>query len=151
MIEPVRIDEVKPSNGLSITGDTLELEWFEHKRYKLIRQTQAGQMLALRLTERQEWHHGDQLFVKGHLIATIVFKPCLAIEFKADSMASAADFCYFIGNRHLPIFSVDPYTFHVSYDGRLYEQLSVKYADKIRLIDALLLHKNSLRKQAILL
>ncbi len=60
-----------------------------------------------------------------------------------------ADFGYFIGNRHLPIFNVtDAQSLRLPYDGRLYEQVLAKYGTSIQLEEALLLSENLIRLQA---
>lgn len=126
-------------------SDILELEWFECKRRKLIRKTQAGFTLELRLPERQQWHHGDALYSAGDLVAFISLKPCLTIVFTATNKTEAADFCYYIGNRHLPIFTENNHQFKVSYDGPLYEQLLKKYTTQIQLVEARLVASKALQ------
>ncbi|REC60720.1 urease accessory protein UreE [Chryseobacterium pennae] len=145
-VQPVVIDEVK--SGLHLNdpaSDVLELEWFENKKQKLTRTTRSGLVLELRLGNIKEWHQGDSLYNNGQLIATIHFKTCLTISFPTENEAEAADFCYFIGNQHLPVFLTLNQQFAVPYDGRLYEQLFFRYGARIQLTDAQLLSHQSLR------
>lgn len=142
----VVIDEVK--TGETPDGcrpDILELEWFENKKQKLTRAAVSGLVLELRLGVRKEWQQGDLLYSGGQLIAAIGFKPCLTICFPAKNDGEAADFCYFIGNQHLPLFFTPKQEFMVPYDGRLYEQLSSRYTGRIELINTQLLSNRSLR------
>ncbi|SDI28796.1 urease accessory protein UreE [Chryseobacterium jejuense] len=145
-VQPVVIDEVKTEIDLySENADILELEWFENKKQKLTRTTRSGMVLELRLGNLKEWQHGDGLYNNGQLVATIVIKTCLTICFPAENDSEAADFCYFIGNQHLPVFLISHQQFAVPYDGRLYEQLSFRYGTRIQLNDAQLLSTKSLR------
>lgn len=145
-VQPVVIDEVKTGIDLnSQCSDVLELEWFENKKQKLTRTTRSGLVLELRLGNSKEWNHGDGLYHNGQLTATIGIKTCLTISFSAENDSEAADFCYFIGNQHLPVFLTSNQQFAVPYDGRLYEQLSFRYGARIQLTDAQLLSHQSLR------
>lgn len=145
-VQPVVIDEVK--TGIEPNAqhpDILELEWFENKKQKLTRTTRSGKVVELRLGNLKEWQQGDELYSNGQLMAVIAFKTCLTISFPAENDAEAADFCYFIGNQHLPVFLTSHQQFAVPYDGRLYEQLSFRYGARIELTDAQLLSHQSLR------
>lgn len=145
-VQPIVIDEVKTEIDLNGQhSDVLELEWFENKKQKLTRTTRSGLVLELRLGNLKEWQQGNGLYSNGQLIATIAIKPCLTISFPAENDTEAADFCYFIGNQHLPVFMTSNQQFAVPYDGRLYEQLSFRYGTRIELADAQLLSHQSLR------
>lgn len=145
-IQPVVIDEVKTEiSSNSLHSDVLEIEWFEHKKQKLTRTTRSGVVLEMRLPNLKEWQHGDRLYSNGQLIAAIAIKSCLTISFPAENDTEAADFCYFIGNQHLPVFLTSNQQFTVPYDGRLYEQLSFRYGTRIELTDTQLLSHQSLR------
>lgn len=145
-IQPIVIDEVKTRVPLNEgQPDILEIEWFENKKQKLTRTTQSGLILELRLGNLKEWQHGDQLYNNGKLTAIISIKTCPTICFHADNDAEAAHFCYFIGNQHLPVFLTSTQQFAVPYDGRLYEQLSFRYGQRIELTDIQLLSTQSLR------
>ncbi|MET3037239.1 urease accessory protein UreE [Chryseobacterium sp. NRRL B-14859] len=145
-IQPVVIDEVKTGEDTSCShNDILELEWFEIKKQKLTRVSQSGKVLELRLGNLKEWQHGDQLYSNGKLVAAISIKACLTICFSVKNDAEVADFCYFIGNQHLPVFLIKNQQLAVPYDGRLYEQLSSRYGERIELTDARLLSTQSLR------
>lgn len=143
---PIVIDQVKAGENLNEPHpDILEIEWFENKKQKLTRTTKSGQILELRLENRKEWNHGDHLYSNDQLIAMVEIKTCLTICFSAKNDTEAADFCYFIGNQHLPIFLIRQQQFAVPYDGRLYEQLFARYGTRIELTDNQLLSSQSLR------
>ncbi len=148
-VQPVVIDEVK--TGLDLIAqhpDVLEIEWFETQKQKLTRATRSGLVLELRLPLKKEWQQGDALYSNGQLTAAITIKTCLTICFPVKNDREAADFCYFIGNQHLPVFLVSGQQFVVPYDGRLYEQLSTRYGGRIELTDSQLLSTQSLRHLA---
>ena len=145
-LQPIVIDEVKPGETPNDSHpDILELEWFENKKQKLTRTTRSGTVLEIRLGNLKEWHQGDQLYSNEKPIAVIHFKTCLTLCFIPKNDTEVADFCYFIGNQHLPVFLTSDQHFAVPYDGRLYEQLSNRYGKRIELIDAQLLSAQSLR------
>lgn len=145
-IQPIVIDDVKTGEYPNDSHpDILELEWFENKKQKLTRITRSGIVLELRLGNLKEWQQGDHLYCNGKLTAVITIKPCLTICFPAKNDTDAADFCYFIGNQHLPVFLTSNQQFAVPYDGRLYEQLSFRYGERIELKDTQLLSHQSLR------
>ncbi|AZA93533.1 Urease accessory protein UreE [Chryseobacterium nakagawai] len=145
-VQPIVIDEIKTGIDLNHQcSDVLELEWFENKKQKLTRITKSGVVLELKLKNRKEWQQGDRLYNDGQLMATILIKTCLTICFSTENNGEAADFCYFIGNQHLPVFLISHKKFAVPYDGRLYEQLSLRYGKRIELMDAQLLSHQSLR------
>lgn len=144
------IDEVRRMGGEeAVAGsDVLDLEWFEIRKQLLKRETRAAFNLTLRLKDRQEWHHGDGLFCEGRLVAVIQIKPCLTIQFATLNTHEAADFCYYIGNRHLPVYlGKDGATFMAPYDGRLFEQLQYRYPERIRLENQRLLSEDNIREK----
>lgn len=145
----VVVDEVRRMGGEAVAeSDVLELEWFEIRKQLLKRETRAAFTLTLRLKDQKEWHHGDGLFHNGQLMAVIQIKPCLTIQFNALNTNEAADFCYYIGNRHLPVYlGKDQFTFIAPYDGKLFEQLQYRYPERIRLENHLLLSEDNIREK----
>ncbi len=147
-VQPVVIDEVK--TGLDLIAqhpDVLEIEWFETQKQKLTRLPGPVGFRA-EIAAQKEWQQGDALYSNGQLTAAITIKTCLTICFPVKNDREAADFCYFIGNQHLPVFLVSGQQFAVPYDGRLYEQLSTRYGGRIELKDSQLLSTQSLRHLA---
>ncbi|MNN77284.1 hypothetical protein D3C81_1937370 [compost metagenome] len=81
------------------------------------------------------------------MIATIAIKPTLTICFNPVNKVQAADFSYYLGNRHLPLFmETDRAMYRVPYDGRLYEQLLVKFQSQVQLEDGILLSENLVKR-----
>ncbi|MNT27724.1 Urease accessory protein UreE [compost metagenome] len=101
----------------------------------------------MELEKGREWSSGDGLFHEGKLIATIAIKPTLTICFTPVNAVQAADFCYYLGNRHLPMFmDTDRDMYRVPYDGRLYEQLLAKFQSQVQLEDGILLSENLVKR-----
>ncbi|WP_413533130.1 urease accessory protein UreE [Empedobacter brevis] len=140
----VIIDNIQSkSEEVEQISDQLAIEWFEIRKQKITRKTTAGLTLELRLQHKNEWQNGDRLFQGNKLIASVYIKPCLCIQFSAISASDAADFCYFVGNRHLPIYwgKDNNNQLLLPYDGRMYDQLLVRYQDKIQLVEEQLTSK----------
>lgn len=145
----VQIDTIQSAALIgNFCSDFIELEWFEVHKRTLTRATNNGQTLRVELPEKQEWKHGDGLYFQGILLATIHIKPCLTIAFQSMGLVDAADFCYYIGNRHLPIYATQQNgLFLVPYDGQLYEQLQARYSNRISLREEQLFAEHVVRKK----
>lgn len=145
-LEIIKIDAVI-SVEQSVCGSTdiLELEWFETNK-RLIRRTSVqGFFLELEKQQRQKWNDGDSLWSNGSCIAVIRIKPCLAIKICTDDLQMLSDFCYYIGNRHLPVFiDSESNCLLVPYDGNLFDQLKAKFQNFILLEETQLLSENKL-------
>lgn len=146
--ESVYIDAVLPQGEFAQdTVARLQLEWFEVNKKRLTRATTTGQTLVMELERGSEWCSGDGLFHEGKLIATIAIKPTLTICFSPVNTVQAADFSYYLGNRHLPLFmETDRAMYRVPYDGRLYEQLLAKFQSQVQLEDGILLSENLVKR-----
>lgn len=146
---PVPIDRiVSQLQSHTEPTDVVYIEWFEIHKRRLTRNTSSGHMILMQLEQGKEWHHGDVLYSKGELQAVVLVKPTLTIRFNPTDLVQLADFSYFVGNRHLPIFQVDQgQSFRLPYDGRLYEQVVAKYGLSVQLEEALLLSENLIRQQ----
>lgn len=146
--ESVYIDAVLPQGAFVLdTVALLQLEWFEVNKKRFTRATTTGQTLLMELEKGREWCFGDGLFHKGKLIATIAIKPTLTICFNPVNTFQAADFSYYLGNRHLPLFmDSNSKRYRVPYDGRLYEQLLAKFQSQIELEDRILLSENLVKR-----
>ncbi|WP_183078777.1 urease accessory protein UreE [Sphingobacterium puteale] len=143
------IDTIVPQSQVSTDQvDRVYIEWFEINKRRLTRDTSSGNAILMQLEQGQEWHHRDALYHNGQLQAIVIVKPTLAIRFNPSDFVQLADFGYFVGNRHLPIFKVDQLeSLHLPYDGRLYEQIAAKYGASIQLEEAILLSENRIRQQ----
>ncbi len=149
MKEPVVIDEVAPvDDAVFAVSDVLELEWFETRKQRFTRATYGGAVLVLQLENQDEWYHGGGLFSDGELIAVLRIKECLTVQFSPLNLTEAADFCYYIGNRHLPVYlGNDKATFIAPYDGKLFEQLDYRYPNRIRLLHDRLVSEKAVRNK----
>ncbi|UYW02605.1 urease accessory protein UreE [Flavobacterium agricola] len=146
MQQAVIIDSVLPQKNMLPEADVFEIEWFETQKHKFSRQTKTGVLLQLINTNKKEWNHADALYNNGKLVAQIFIKPALTISFVSNQANEVADFCYYIGNRHLPVFTEpEAHLFYVPYDGNLYEQVVAKFADKITLSERQLFTQNLLK------
>lgn len=145
-MEPIIVHPVAAANGnFQDITDVLVMEWFEYKKVKFVRKSTSGVPLLLQLSRGQTWHHGDLLFAGKRLMAKIQFKNSPVISFSAKDWKTATDFCYFIGNRHLPVFcTCADLCFQVPYDGNLYDALLVKFNGRIQLTEGLLQQNNML-------
>ncbi|QIH33027.1 urease accessory protein UreE [Sphingobacterium sp. DR205] len=145
----VTIDTIVPQSQASIDQvDRVHIEWFEINKRRLTRNTLSGNTILMELERGQEWHHGDALYHNGELQAIVTVKPTLAIRFNPSDFFQLADFGYFVGNRHLPIFQVDQLeSLRLPYDGRLYEQIAAKYGASVQLEEAILLSENRIHQQ----
>lgn len=147
MQQAILIDKVEGSDANIEEIDVFEIEWFETQKFLFKRNTRDGLLFHLQKEKGREWTHGDLLFANDKLLAQVQIKPVLTIEFMTFEPQEVADFCYYIGNRHLPLF-VNPSSqyFVVPYDGNLYEQLVVKFSHKILLLEQQLLMNNIVKK-----
>ncbi len=128
------IDKVQPQQEIQNNVDLFEIEWFETKKHLFKRTTKAGAELHLQKEMNTEWQQADTLYCNGQLVAQISIKPTLVVRFVSTSAKEIADFCFYIGNRHLPLFvNKAAQVFYVPYDGNLYEQLIAKFKTNISL------------------
>lgn len=143
----LKIDAVDTAKQGACEGtDILEIEWFEVNKQLLKRSTVQGVFLQLDKKQQQKWQDGDRLWSQGNCLATIRIRPCLAILIHSNEVRVWSDFCYYIGNRHLPVFVVsERKALAVPYDGNLFEQLKAKFPESIALQELQLLEENRLQ------
>lgn len=148
MQQIVYIDEVQSREILEPHVDLFEIEWFETQKHLFKRSTCTGIELHLERPINRDWQQGDALYSNGKLMAQLQIKPALVIEFTSDKGDEIADFSFYIGNRHLPVFiAMESEHLFVPYDGNLYEQLLAKFPTQItlekkQLLASMLLKKN---------
>lgn len=119
------MDAVRP------TIDFLPLEWYEVNRRVLKRKTDGGILVCLCRPPRTPIHDGEIVYTEDGLVVKAFIKPCTCIVLDSDDLTTVGSFCFDVGNRHLPIFFIDGDVV-VSYDGRLFQALSQKYAGAVR-------------------
>lgn len=141
------IDKVQSQQNFIKNVDLFEIEWFETRKYIFKRSTKSGVELLLQKETNNEWEQADALYANGKLIAQICIKKTLVIQFISSEEKEVADFCFYIGNRHLPLF-VDKNSniFYVPYDGNLFEQLIARFESRISLVKQQLLSKLLIQK-----
>lgn len=147
MQQIISIDDVRPYQGISPGVAVFEIEWFETQKHLFQRATTDGVELYLLKRQERDWQQGDALYCRGKLIAQLMIRPTLAIQFRADKAEEVADFSFYIGNRHLPVFVEGESHLLVPYDGNLYEQLVSKFKDKIVLEKKQLFTSKLLKKK----
>lgn len=146
-LKPILIDSVQ-SNTTHKVLDTLSLEWFETRKKRFTRNTDLGITLELIREDTTLWQHNDILYANKKCIAKINIKPCLVIQCLSIELTDVADFCYFVSNRHLPIFfDSDTQICTVPYDGKLFEQLLPRFGAKILLTESRLLDSNEIKNK----
>lgn len=147
MSQVIRIDTVKPLQDVEFVDDTFQIEWFEVNKHLFNRATTKGVELSIEKEPSKQWSHGEVLFSKGVAIASIEIKKSLVICLPSVLKLDVADFCYYIGNRHLPIFVCShSQQLLVPYDGNLYEQLVAKFSTKITLSEERLFMSDMIKK-----
>lgn len=148
MEKAIFIDTIKPSESQAVDQniDILEIEWSEAKENNIERKTKQGTLLLLKNKEGENWQDGDLLFSDGKCVALLQIKTCQAIQFVSDSLAKIAEFCYYIGNRHMPIFVLEEkHIFWMAYDEKIYKQLIDKFHHEVSLQEVKLLPKYLIR------
>ena len=112
--------------------DFLSLEWYEVNRTVIKRKTEGGRDVSLSRFPGMPIHDGEVVYTADDVVVKARIEPCICIVLHADDIATIGSFCFDVGNRHLPIFSIDD-KIVVSYDGRLFQALSGKYGDKVQM------------------
>lgn len=134
MQQVIYIDAVQPQDTRVTGVDLLEIEWFEIEKHLFKRSTLGEKVIHLERESNRDWQQGDALYSNGKLIAQLEIKPALAIQFTSTNGEEIADFSFYIGNRHLPVFiAKEGEHLLVPYDGNLYEQLLAKFPTQITL------------------
>lgn len=149
MQQTIYIDEVRSCTLVDEANDRFEIEWFETNKHLFQRATVKGAELHLQKENHKEWCNGDQLYSNGEFVAQLVIKPTLVIQFTSHSSVDVADFSFFIGNRHLPIYLAGTNVFVVPYDGKLYEQLLPKFTTQVELVKKQLFSSDLLKKKIV--
>ncbi len=120
------------------------VEWFEVHKRLLERCTDAGSPVQLKRTHQPYLRDGQIIYQDEERRIRIGIKPCDCIVLTTDDVAMVGEFCYDVGNRHLPLFVMEENGMAVAYDGRLYAALVHKYAGKVCLQSLKLLPQRAL-------
>lgn len=130
----------------NVQEEKLLVEWFEVQKQRLERCTDAGTELQLRRVRQPYLRDGQIIYQDEERRIRIGIKPCDCIVLTTDDVAMVGEFCYDVGNRHLPLFVIEGKGMAVAYDGRLYSALVHKYAGHVRLQSLQLLPQQALSK-----
>ena len=113
--------------------EQLCIEWFEAGRSLIKRKTVQGTALHLQRRNGKYLTDGQIIYQDANRYVRISTLPCTCMVLTAEDPALIGDFCYDVGNRHLPVFCVGENAFGVAYDARLYEALASKFGAHLRL------------------
>lgn len=125
--------------------DFLELEWYEVNKSVMKRRTRAGLDVQLERKEKEPLSDGCLLYMDSERSIRVSIRPCLCILLQSESIRTIGQFCYDVGNRHLPIFQFEAHGVAVSYDGRLYQALQHIYPQEVQLTELKLLPEHALK------
>lgn len=131
------------SQGL--VEEQLEIEWYEVRKSIIKRETSAGRIVQLNREHADFLDDGQVVYQDTSSLIKLCIKPCTSIILHSQDAQMVGQFCFDVGNRHLPIFYLDDGSFAVAYDGRLYSALSAKYVGNIALGPAKLIPKQDLQ------
>lgn len=132
-----------PSN---LREEHIAIEWFETGRSLIKRNTSTGTPTQLSRRFAKYLQDGQIVYQNQELFVRIVIRPCVCMMLRTNDAVAIGSFCFDVGNRHLPIFSVDDNAFAVAYDARLYEALSSKFKGLISLEQAKLIPAKALHQ-----
>ncbi len=129
--------QVTDENLMLASADLQEeqlcIEWFEAGRSLIKRKTVQGTTLHLQRRNGKYLTDGQIIYQDAKRFVRISTLPCPCMVLTAEDAAVIGDFCYDVGNRHLPVFCIGKNTFAVAYDARLYEALASKFGAHLRL------------------
>ncbi|MFD2742118.1 MULTISPECIES: urease accessory protein UreE [Sphingobacterium] len=126
--------------------EQLCIEWFEAGRSLIKRNTVQGTEVCLQRRLHKYLNDGQVIYSNDDMYISISTLACPCMVLTSNDADTIGDFCYDVGNRHLPVFYVEHNTFGVAYDARLYEALSAKYGVNIRLENRKLIPNQALQQ-----
>ena len=124
--------------------DILPLQWYEVNRRIIKRKTIQGIEISLNRPAFTPRKDGEIVFQTSELQVKSRIEPCLCIVLNTQDIEVIGSFCFDVGNRHLPIFKIDD-KFVVSYDGHLFEALSIKYGVFVSVEECVLRVENAIK------
>lgn len=108
MIIKEKAGRIADYEGLNITPDWLDLEWFETSKRILHKKTSRGMAVSMKfLAESPQITEGDVLYADAERLIVARILTCECIVVKPGSLFETASLCYEIGNKHLPLFFQD--------------------------------------------
>ncbi|EFK57625.1 urease accessory protein UreE [Sphingobacterium spiritivorum] len=127
-----------------IAEELVYMEWYEVRKTLLERETSTGRMIRIQRESGEYLNEGQVVHLDDNYAVRLYIKPCDCIILHSKDAQMAGQFCFDVGNRHLPVFCLNEASFAVAYDGRLYSALSAKYTGHIELTSARLLPDQAL-------
>ncbi len=128
-----------------LAQEQIEIEWYEVRKTTIERKTSTGEIVVLNRKYSGYLNDGQVVYKDASRMIRLCIRPCTSIILRTRNIQLAGQFCFDVGNRHLPIFCLDDDALAVAYDGRLYSALSAKYAGSIVLEAAKLMPEQSLQ------
>jgi urease accessory protein len=123
MVIREKIGNINSYGTVSKEIDWLPLEWHEYNKRILHKKTLSGKEVVMKfIQENQQLTQGDILFEDDSCLIVVDITECDAIIMKPGSIPEAANICYEIGNKHLPLFYCND-EFLVEYDAPLFRLL----------------------------
>ncbi|MDM1295473.1 urease accessory protein UreE [Sphingobacterium sp. N143] len=119
-------------------SDILDLSYFEVNKRVIHRKTRNGNSVKIHRDESTALQSGQCIYHSGDLFIQVNILPCLCVLLDSQDLSVVGEFCFDVGNRHLPVYLKSDGRFAVSYDGRLYQALKEKYNGSITLENAIL-------------
>lgn len=119
-------------------SDILDLSYFEVNKRVISRTTRQGNRVTIRRDDSTCLRSGQCIYRQDDLTIQVNILACLCVLLDSKDLSVVGEFCFDVGNRHLPVYLQADGRFAVSYDGRLYQALKEKYHGSIALENAIL-------------
>lgn len=119
-------------------SDILDLSYFEVNKRVIQRKTRKGNLVKIQRNDSTALRSGQCIYYRDDVFIQVNILPCLCVLLDSDNLSVVGEFCFDVGNRHLPVYLKADGRFAVSYDGRLYQALKEKYNGCIALENAVL-------------
>ncbi|WON95888.1 urease accessory protein UreE [Sphingobacterium sp. Lzh-3] len=119
-------------------SDILDLSYYEVNKRVIQRKTRKGNTVRIQRDDSTALHSGQCIYHEGDLFIQVNILPCLCVLLDSQSLSVVGEFCFDVGNRHLPVYLKADGRLAVSYDGRLYQALKEKYNGSIALENTVL-------------
>ncbi|WP_312185967.1 urease accessory protein UreE [Sphingobacterium sp.] len=119
-------------------SDILDLSYYEVNKRVIHRKTRKGNIVRIQRDDSTALQSGQCIYQEGDLFIQVNILPCLCVLLDSQNLSIVGEFCFDVGNRHLPVYLKADGRFAVSYDGRLYQALKEKYDGSITLENTIL-------------
>ncbi|WP_312337882.1 urease accessory protein UreE [Sphingobacterium sp.] len=136
----ILIDVIPDFDDVKLGRDTdiLDISYYEVNKRVIQRKTRKGNIVRIQRDEGTALRSGQCIYHQGDLFIQVNILPCLCVLLDSQNLSVVGEFCFDVGNRHLPVYLKADGRFAVSYDGRLYQALKEKYTGSIALENTIL-------------